>query len=374
PYMLLMLTSVFAEQGKLPENRGDLFQLFVEKLLKRESEREPIPADEQVELIQALAKVAYEMQIRRATGDGGDALTVLSKAEASAILTERQLYLAGSASILSVAEQVRFAHQLLQEFFAAKFMDIEFRARRLRASKLWPPDKWWQRTNWEEVAILLAGLYSDDCSPVVEWVAEANPEVAAQCVVGSGAALAEATRERLRAKWIPRLTDLKGDPNPLARAAVGRALGLTGWDNRKGVGIVERDGVTLPDIELVRIPEGEFQYGDAKAEHAAKPQKLWLPEFQISRYPVTYRQFQTFLDDPAGFNDPRWFEGLKASEEDRQMCEQSFKFDNHPRETVNWYQAMAFCRWLSWRLDSVSLDCASSSTLDRVSSPTVKEG
>jgi hypothetical protein len=32
------------------------------------------------------------------------------------------------------------------------------------------------------------------------------------------------------------------------------------------------------------------------------------------------------------------------------MKEQSFKFANHPRETVNWYQAMAFCRWLSWRL------------------------
>ena len=28
-----------------------------------------------------------------------------------------------------------------------------------------------------------------------------------------------------------------------------------------------------------------------------------------------------------------------------------FPYTNHPRETVNWYQAMAFCRWLSWRMD-----------------------
>src|SRR5262249_39670167 len=34
PYMLLMLTSVYAERNELPENRGELFRLFVETLLK----------------------------------------------------------------------------------------------------------------------------------------------------------------------------------------------------------------------------------------------------------------------------------------------------------------------------------------------------
>jgi formylglycine-generating enzyme required for sulfatase activity len=348
PYMLLMLTSVFAEQGELPENRGELFGLFVETLLKRER----IPEDEQTPLTDGLAKVAYEMQIRRAEGDAGDALTVLSKDAVNAILGERLLYLAGSASILSVGEQVRFTHQLLQEYFAAKFMDIEIRAGRIEASSIWPPDRWWERTNWEEAAILLAGLYSDDCSRVVEWVAEANPEVAAQCVARSGVGntLSKAARERLRKEWIDRLTDLDRDPKPQARAAIGRALGLTRWDNRRGVGIGrDANGVTLPDIVWEVIPGGEFQYGD-ESEWAAKPQKLTLPTFHISRYPVTYAQFQTFLDDPEGFDDPRWFDGLAASDDERRMEEQYFKFANHPRECVNWYQAMAFCRWLSWRL------------------------
>ncbi len=351
PYMLLMLTSVYAEQGELPENRGELFKLFVQTLLKRER----IPVEEQTALTKGLMHVAYEMQIRRISdGDdeAGNALTVLPKAEVSAMLGERLLYLAGSASILAVGEQIRFTHQLLQEYFTARYMDTAFRAGQLHAILIWPPARWWERTNWEEATILLAGLYSDDCTPVVDWVAQGNPEVAAQCIVRSGAALADATRERLRAAWIPRLTDLQDDPQPQSRAAVGRALGLTGWDNRKGVGMVERNGVRLPDIDCVEIPSGEFQYGAANVDHAAKPQRLTLPAFYISRYPITFAQFQSFLDDPAGIADARWFEGLAANEQEQQMQEQAFKFTNHPRARVNWYQAMAFCRWLSWRWGS----------------------
>ncbi|MBL8190606.1 MAG: SUMF1/EgtB/PvdO family nonheme iron enzyme [Acidobacteria bacterium] len=361
PYMLLMLTSVYAEQGTLPENRGGLFELFVQTLLKRER----IPAEEQTPLTDGLAKVAYEMQSRRAIedetesddfeddeADAGNALTVLPRQDVAAILGERLLYLAGSASILSMGEQVRFTHQLLQEYFAAKFMDGEIRAGRLKAADIWPPDRWWERTNWEEAAILLAGLYSDDCSRVVEWIAEANPEVAAQCVVRSGAALANATRERLRTEWIYRLTDLKDDPNPLSRAAVGRALAIADWDNRKGVGVVEINGVTLPDIEWIRIPEGEFQYGD-ESKVGNKQQKLWLPEFYISQFPVTYTQFQTFVDDQEGISNARWFAGLTDDENERPVDEQYFKFSNHPRESVSWYQAMAFCRWLSWRWGTI---------------------
>ncbi len=353
PYMLLMLTSVYRKDGHLPDNRGDLFRRFVEELLKREEEllkREQVSKREQATLMDGLAKIAYTMQSLRTDDEAGDALTVLPKDDVNEILGERLLYLAGSASILSVGEQVRFTHQLLQEYFAARYMDLEIRAGRLKASKIWLPDRWWQRTNWEEAAILLAGLYSDDCSRIVAWVAEANPEVAAMCIERSGAQIAEATVERLRTKWIPRLTDLKGDPKPEARAAVGRALGMTRLDNRKGVGsVIGANNVSLPDIDWLEIPAGEFQYGD-ESEYAAKPQKLTLPTFQISRYPVTYAQFQTFLDDPEGFADPRWFEGMAARDGERRMDEQYFEFANHPRETVSWYQAMAFCRWFSWRL------------------------
>lgn len=61
-----------------------------------------------------------------------------------------------------------------------------------------------------------------------------------------------------------------------------------------------------------------------------------------------------FIDDPQGAANLQWFKGLAADEDDRKIVEQSFKFTNHPRERVNWYQAMAFCRWFSQQLGGAS--------------------
>ena len=139
---------------------------------------------------------------------------------------------------------------------------------------------------------------------------------------------------------------------PPERAVCGRMLGAFG-DPRPGVGV--KDG--LPDIDWVEIPAGSFIYGsdkekDPQAYDDETPQReIHLETYSISRYPVTYVQFQAFIEADDGLHSPHydWFEGLAADDNARSMWEQAFKFGNHPRETVNWYQAMAFCRWLSYR-------------------------
>lgn len=111
---------------------------------------------------------------------------------------------------------------------------------------------------------------------------------------------------------------------------------------RKGIGLGE-DG--LPEFDWVDIPAGEFLYGDKKL-----PRTIEKP-FKISRYPVTYKQFQAFIDAPDGFHDPRWWQGLEAPNDHKSAPgDQAFKFWNHPRENVSWYDAIAFCRWLSYKL------------------------
>jgi len=145
------------------------------------------------------------------------------------------------------------------------------------------------------------------------------------------------------------LTDLALPP--AQRAETGRKLAVIG-DLRPGVGVIVRDGIKLPDIawgELV-LP-GVYPIGLASEEDNPARQFELTYSYRIAKYPITYVQFQTFLDDPEGYRDKdRWFAGLAADDDGRKMRDQSFKYANHPRETVNWYQALAFCRWLSWRL------------------------
>jgi hypothetical protein len=361
PYMLFMLIRVYQQYGDLPANRGKLFEQFVETLLLREGAAEQ-DADRQLRLlpkgerlISALEKLSYAMQTRRVgrkrisddAGEAQSALTVLKRSEAGDIMNNQQLLLAASASILEVGSEVRFSHQLVQEYFAACYMRREIEAGRLRTNTLWPPDRFWERTGWEEATVLLAGLYSDDCTRVIEWVADANPEVAAQCILRSGAVVPDATLLTLRGRWLPRLTDIQRYTDPRARAAVGRALGLVRLrngellDHRKGVSII--DGI--PDIDWVEIPAGEFIYQNEKSTRH-------LDSFSIARYPITNIQFQAFIDAPDGFHNPRWWVGLSASENDKsQPDEQWFKYWNHPRERVSWYDAIAYCRWLSEKLD-----------------------
>ena len=90
----------------------------------------------------------------------------------------------------------------------------------------------------------------------------------------------------------------------------------------------------------MEIPAGEFIYGEASAK-----QTLTLDRFFISRYFITNCQYQTFID-AGGYTDERWWQDLKKPEPE----ESTWKQANRPRETVDWYEALAFTRWLSAQL------------------------
>ncbi len=124
------------------------------------------------------------------------------------------------------------------------------------------------------------------------------------------------------------------DPStpPERRFAIGDELVRRG-DSRKGVGL---DARGLPVIDWVEITGGGFLYGEERMPRD-------LPTFYIARYPITNAQYQAFID-AGGYREERWWEGLQRLEapEDPGWGE-----PNGPRETVSWYEAMAFCRWLS---------------------------
>ncbi|MEO1643733.1 MAG: SUMF1/EgtB/PvdO family nonheme iron enzyme, partial [Chloroflexota bacterium] len=77
---------------------------------------------------------------------------------------------------------------------------------------------------------------------------------------------------------------------------------------------------------------------------------LTLPAFAMAKYPITYSQYEAFVNAPDGLSDTRWWEELEQTQPD--LGNQMWKINNHPREMVNWYDSISFCRWLSWKLGS----------------------
>lgn len=89
-------------------------------------------------------------------------------------------------------------------------------------------------------------------------------------------------------------------------------------------------------FEWCKIPQGHV---------TIEGQRILVPAFSMAKYPITYAQFEVFVKAPDGYRNDEWWEGL--AQRDEEPFEQEWKLDKHPRENVNWYQAMAFCRWLA---------------------------
>lgn len=107
-----------------------------------------------------------------------------------------------------------------------------------------------------------------------------------------------------------------------------------------------------PPFEWCDIPDGKVTI-----EYSETNKKEFLIEhFAISKYPITNAQFDMFVNAKDGYNNPAWWdyaaEAYAWRKEKSQPEETAFTGDDLPRTNVSWYEAIAFCRWLSTRLDT----------------------
>jgi formylglycine-generating enzyme required for sulfatase activity len=91
--------------------------------------------------------------------------------------------------------------------------------------------------------------------------------------------------------------------------------------------------------------------GDKNAYEGFNKQEVRIKyPYRLSCYPITNAQFQCFVEAP-DWDDRRWWQDIPSDEQ--AFDEPYFPYANHPCERVSWYQAVAFCRWLSDKLGYV---------------------
>jgi formylglycine-generating enzyme required for sulfatase activity len=375
PFMASLLCGIYEEkQGNLPNSRAELFGGFAETLLNREKDNAesigrawPPTALEEIET--GLVKLSEAMQKARGT--------ILKRSEALQSLKGLELapgWLIDTAIAASLLIQdgegdsatVRFAHQLLQEYYACRVLlaalEHDEQHNTNTAGQFFKDhggEGWWEAGVWGETIVIL-GEFLNDPNRVARWLAPVSPEVGLSAILRNGAGLTvkdvqpETFEVVRKTAWL-----LAEEPDPRGRASAYRALGLFDptiydSDRRAGVGVFwsEQHKLWLPDIAWCDVPGGEFimesdDYDDEKSRRIEK-----VASFRMAKYPITHRQYQCFLDDPEGYHNPEWRKHLhpNAAKNMRHPGDQGFKFWNHPRETVNWYEVMAFCGWATARL------------------------
>jgi len=391
PLLLTTLAGIHATNVELPKQRVKLYQLAGAMLLRRwqEAKADKVSLFEEIgfadenKMLHALWELGHFAQT---AGRAQEAAADIPRKEALDILERNFVgvphpgiaanlfldYADQTAGLLSgrggPGERVyAFPHRTFQEYFAGCYLAKRTRNfARAVIQKLGDGDYWQltSRLGLEEVlhndgreyeALEAAYLLCPPAAPVREidwrsvlWAGHFAATIGAEAIAkdreGGGPGFLQRLRERLTTILAQSLLPAR------ERADAGFVLGQLG-DPRKGV-------CALPPI-WVDLPGGTFRMGsDDGGSDEKPPHEVEVSPFKISKYPITNAQFEMFMND-GGYRNKKWWseEGWEYRQkndwtEPRWWGDEDYNLPNQPVVGVSWFEAEAFCNWLSERTNS----------------------
>ena len=400
PMMLTSMAIIHQKEIGLPRERVRLYKLVVDVLLNRwqkyrfgEKNLAPSPAltaflMDEMRLLSALERLAYEAH---RAGKGEKESADLPRLKALSILEDKEYLgkiglaeefldyvdqraglLKGNGGELDKPTSYSFPHRTFQEYLAGCYMVRDRNPSREYFQRAGEGDYWAlaAQLGAEELYFNRRGIHTL-LDLVYQLLPSSKPanEQEERAALWSGLFAHVAGEEEIKTdqdspeggqKYLSRLSPrlvglLGGELPPLERAEAGRILSKLGDP---------RQDVLLPEeILFCQVPAGEFRMGDKGKEFL-----LDLPEFFISRYPITNAQYKTFMDE-GGYSqreywkeaeqEKYWKEGTFKGKYDKNAriapvsYGEPFNLSNHPVVGISWYEALAFVRWMDASLQRV---------------------
>jgi formylglycine-generating enzyme required for sulfatase activity len=242
-------------------------------------------------------------------------------------------------------KRLRFWHLTFQEFLAA--LQLAWLDDREK-----PQVSWWplirghlEHAQWREVIELLPGCLVDEGG-------EGRVDRLLERVLGlrgDGAKLAaEARVAAIAGRLLQTLTAYQYQPRPEITRAYEGALG-------RSMAIFTCEGAVQVPVK-VRIAAaealgrgGDPRFSSARDHFLAVP---GLQRFRLGKYLVTVGEYQQFVDS-RGYEEPSfwdlrgWELRVKENWEFPRGWEEQLETPNRPVTEISWYEAGAYCRWLS---------------------------
>lgn len=399
PLLLTLMANLHAYRGgSLPERREQLYAAAVELLLDWWERQRVVYEGEQVRVAQpslleylkigkdrmvaALSELAFSVHrdnpdpAKRAVMRQADVIDALFNASTDSSIRHGQLieYLSQRAGLLSPEGNriFSFPHRTFQEYLAARHLTGGSYPDEVAELARTDPGR------WREV-LLLAGAHAATGteSPIWELVDALcfRPPGAPGYGVAddwgahlAGQVLSEnADLTQIRTRNQPKLERVrqglvyvleKSQLPALERAHAGRSLARLG-DPRTYV-------MTVAGMHFCLIPAGAFLRVDAKKQKAEEigPEEINY-DYWMGRFPVSNAQYGEFIAAGGYANREFWAKAIEAGYWDKGKFKgrwdsearvapvavgAPYDLPNHPVVGMTWYEACAFCDWLTGHL------------------------